>query len=474
MKLRTVFMVAILCVALLFTATGCKKVKQLSPEQVRDEMLAQYEKYCEAVSNASDLIIEAAYTRSRVVGGERYTEQVTETIAYRGLGTENPASVVKQQVAFGPYSTQYAEYYSQKTAYCKTDNSTFRSNMDFQQFQSRHIPAIPIDAALYSTVEVAKNGDDTIATFSGPQKLEHWVTDYSGAGLVSASGTITVDKDGNVRNITYSAQYTCDTVTYDFQVLMSVKLETAQGMDEDFSGLSASGPLLSYFDAPRKILQVVGDVYTAQAMSAEYTETVHSDAFARSRSQVSTFDTYGTGEDFMAQSSYEVVNTDYSNTPVANSEVVVFKDGVCLSSLNGATPAVREGIQPETMRNYCEDAVLAALFTPNHFKNARLTTTKYHLRIDFDGNEEFANNLCSSIYAVFNADLDYYAESFVTPTASGYLCINKATGLPTYLGVSLERIHTIGEVDYPLTYQLKQTMQLSSTTAYQNIIDAIS
>ena len=240
-------------------------------------------------------------------------------------------------------------------------------------------------------------------------------------------------------------------------------------MDEDLSTLPKKCPQLSYFDAPRKILQVVGDVYTAQAMSAKYTETVDSVAFARKRSQTSYFDIYGAGKDFMAQSSYEVINTDYSNTPVTNSEVVIFRNNVCTSSLNDADPTIREGITGETMRRFCEDAVLAALFTPNHLEDAKLTKKKDELRIDFTGNTAFSDNLCSSIYSIFNANLDNYAESFTTPIAEGYLCIDKASGLPTALGIQLERVHIAGDVPYSLTYQLDQSMQLSSTKAYENI-----
>ena len=75
----------------------------------------------------------------------------------------------------------------------------------------------------------------------------------------------------------------------------------------------------------------------------------------------------------------------------------------------------------------------------------------------------------SSIYSIFNANLDTYAESYTTPTAGGYLYIDKESGLPVALGIELERVHVSGEVSYPLTYELDQTMQLSSGDAYENI-----
>jgi hypothetical protein len=318
-------------------------------------------------------------------------------------------------------------------------------------------------------VELNKLFDGTVITFSAPKKLESWATDYTGAVLGSASGTVVLDKDGKLSESSYTAQFTCGKASYALQVKVTMKQEAIASLDEDLASLPKKCPELNYFDAPRKILQVVGDVYTAQAMSAKYTETVDSVAFARKRSQTSTFDIYGIGADFMAQSSYEVINTDYSNTPTTNSEVVTFRNNTCTSSLNGAKPTVREGITAETMRTFCEDAVLDALFTPNYLENATMTQKNGQLQIKFTGNTAFADNLCSRIYSIFNANLDTYAESYTTPTAGGYLCIDKATGLPTSLGIVLERVHVSGDVSYPLTYQLDQTMQLPSKDAYKNI-----
>ena len=467
MKKRTGCMVVILCIALLLTMTACHKPDDAPSVSAEERALLRYQQICDAVSAASDLTVEAEYSLSRTVDGQVYSEKFTQTAAYRGVGTDDAMVSVEQQIAFGPYQTQYTEAYYQNTAYCQTDGITFRTDMTAQQFADRQIPGILVDAALYDTVKVDKLFGNTSIIFSQPKQLESWATDQTGAVLISATGTVILDAEDNLQNSTYTAQFACGTTVYDLQVTASVKLEAALFT---FDEVPSNSTVLSYFDAPRKILQVVGDVYTATAMSAEYTESVYSAAFARSRSQTSAFDTYGVGGDFMARSSYEVINTDYSNTPVTTAEVVIYQNGICTSSLNGAEPTVREGITAETMRTYCEDAVLAALFTPNHIKNAKLTEKEDQLRIDFAGNTAFADNLCSSIYSIFNANLDTYAQSYTTPKASGYLIIDKDTGLPTALGITLERIHVAGEVSYPLTYQLDQTMQLSSADAYDNVI----
>lgn len=468
MKQRTRFLVAILCIALLLSVAACSK-EETPVASLEETALQSYQQACDNVAQAPDLTVEVEYALSRTVGSELYSEKMTETVSYRGLGTAEAVASVKQQVTFGPYQTQYSEFYRKGYAYCKTDDSIFRAEMEMEQFQSRQIPAVLINAALYGTVKVDKLFNNTVITFSEPQRLENWATDYSGAELISATGTAVLDKDGKLTTSTYTAQFHCGKIPYELQVTVALKPEAAETLDEDLSGLPKKCPKLTYFDAPRKILQVVGDVYTAQAMSAEYTESVYSAAFARSRTRTSTYDMYGMDDSFMARSSYEVINTDYTNTPVTNSEVVVFRNNTCTSSLNGADPTVREGITAQTMRTFCEDEVLAALFTPNHLQNAKMTEKKGKLRIEFTGNTVFADYVCGNIYSVFNANLDTYAESFTTPTAGGYLHIDKASGLPVALGIELERVHVTGDISYPLTYQLDQKMQLSSPEAYENI-----
>lgn len=473
MKQRTRFLVFILCSALLLTLAACSKPDNTPVISEEEEALQRYAQACEDVNAVADLTVQVVYALYRTVGGEVYSEKTTETATYRGLGTTNAAASVKQQIAFGPYETNYSEYYQKGVAYCKTDDSTFSAKMDIKKFLGRQTPVVLLNEALYDTVKVDKLFGNTVITFSTPTKLESWATDYSAAELVSASGSAVLDKDGKLTQSNYSAKFTCGKADYQLQLTVIVQQEAAPTLDEDLAGLPKKCPNLTYFDAPRKILQVVGDVYTAQALSATYTETVYSAAFARSRSRTSTYDMVGADEDFMAQSSYEVVNTDYTNTPVTNSETVLFRNNICTSVLNGGDPTVREGITAQTMRTFCEDAVLAALFTPNHLKNAKLTEEKGKLRIDFTGNDAFADYVCGNIYSVFNANLDTYSESYTTPTAGGYLYIDKATGLPTALGIELERVHVSSEVSYPLTYHLDQQMQLSSTKALENITGKI-
>ena len=105
MKLRTKFMVAFLCVALLLTLPSCHLEDDAPSISLEEEALQKYQQACETLAQTPDMTVRVEYALSRTVGGEIYSEQMTETIVYRGLGTADAAASVKQEVVFGPYET---------------------------------------------------------------------------------------------------------------------------------------------------------------------------------------------------------------------------------------------------------------------------------------------------------------------------------------------------------------------------------
>ena len=477
MKRRAGIRLLSLCLMLCLTLSACGDKTPAETEPPATEPVIELtvqEKYMKAREDlyaVPELTATVDFTKTRQVNGETYSEKMTSVMSCKDVGTSQVAASVKQNVTFGNYETEYAEYFKTGSVYCAVSGSYFQAkNMTWRDFSARQLPLGLLDAANYAfiTTEEMENGQIRYS-FTEPKVLESWACTEEDAVLVTASGTAIMDAEGNLLQSTYQAQYTIDEVPYQLEVTSVITKEVVDTLDADLNAIVTNCPAITCFDAPRMLLQVVGDVYTSQAMSVKYTESLYSAAYARRRSQTSTFDTYGSGASFIARSMYEVSLLDYSNTADVNSEVVTFLNGSCTSSINGAEAVVRPNITAQQMREYCEDSILAALFTPNYLLNAEITENDEFICIRFTGNDAFAEAMCTSIYNMFGANLDHYAESFTTPTAGGYLCINKHTGLPTAMGIELSRIHVIGGVSCALNYQLDQTMQLSSATAYEAI-----
>ena len=307
-----------------------------------------------------------------------------------------------------------------------------------------------------------------VLSFDGASALETWVSDGEDAQLTAAHGKLILDADGNLTAGSYHAEYTRITTTYTLNVTVEFgHLET------DLSDIQPVYPedcaVISDLEILRCIVRAVGDVYTARNMSVNYYDTVYSQAFGQIRTQASSYDTYGSGDKFMAALNNQVSVTDYTGAIVTNAQTSTYRDGQYSYSYNGGEPTVDSNITAEQIRTGWEDSILSALMKPEYIAAAEITDTGDFLCIRFTGNDSLAEGLCGNIYTLFGMDLDTFAESYSTAYINGYLTVNKCTKLPTAMGMSLSRSHVISKVSYQLTYQLDQSLELSSGSAYQNI-----
>ena len=80
------------------------------------------------------------------------------------------------------------------------------------------------------------------------------------------------------------------------------------------------------------------------------------------------------------------------------------------------------------------------------------------IRLELSGNDSFCADLMTTIADFLQVNLDEAAEASETQLAGGYLVISKATGLPTEMGIYMNKIHTINTVVYELTHTLQQNL----------------
>lgn len=469
----------ILCMALMLCIAGCGADDSDIPSTsaptvdttvptVAVDYTALYTAARENISSSSDLIVTYTLDESRVVGGETYSEHRDGSASYLALNTDGMEAMVSEEVTYGGYSTQYIESYIAGSAYCRVNNYSFRSDITQDEFLAQQIPAAVLDETLYSSITGESANDTTVITFSGASAAESWLQLDEQATVHSAQGTATLDAGGNLIGADYQVSYTLGAAEYTLEITMTVEVSAA-----DLTAVQPVYPenctVLSDLQIPRYLLQIVGDVYTAQAMSVSYTDTLYSEAFSVIRSQSSSFDTYGSGDGFMAKLTSQVSVTDYVGNVDTNSQTIIYQDGLYTSTVNSNSPVSDSSVTAEQVRTACEDSILSSLFTLDAIAGAEITDTGDFLYIRFAGSDDFAETICSNIYALFQMDLDTFAQSYTTESAGGYVTINKYTLLPTAMGMELSRTHVIDGISYRLTYQLDQAMYLASMDAYENI-----
>lgn len=435
------------------STTAATEPRPTAPAQER------YAAARKAVENADNLVLEYTKTQSRTVGGNVFTEEVTGTASFRELRQDTMSAVVKQTRDFGVYCFDYAEAYQDGQAFALVNGTGFRAEMRPEDFAARQIPAVLLTESLYGSVTYQPSVDTVEILFAEPAALESWVGE---AEMIEASGTATLDQEGNLMQSSYRARYSTAQVQYTLE--LTVKVAMPEGLDLSAVQIECDPEslLVPDLDLPGKLVQVVADVYCAQYVSCGITEVIHSEAIPMSYTQNSKLTLQGSGEALSADTAYEMGYSDYRGVVTERTQTECFRDGAYTVSIDGGEPVEDAGVDAEAMRRYCEDTILSGLFAMKYLKTVTVQTQEEGLRIEFAGNDGFCADLMAQLASFLQVDLDGQAQSYVTGKAGGYLVLDPQTGLPTAMGMYLERRHTLDGVSYDLSYRLDETVTFAA------------
>ena len=457
----------VLCVCALLLLGGCDEPPvetTAAPTTVPTEPpLTPKEKYDlarERLEQASNWIFSYTLEEQRTVGKDTYTKKVAGRASFSRLYQKDMVAVVEEQLTYGNYSSEYMEIYCEGAAYSQINESCFKAEMDPEAFVQRQLPAALLDSSLYQTISEVVGADSTVLSFSNATAVESWLGN-STARIVSAAGTATLDSSGALRETTCRVTYSLGQVEY----TVSAMIRATAPASLDLSGthqehIEVSTDIES-LDAPKMLLQVVGNIYAAGKMHCDTVESIYSEAIPLAYSQSSVIDLIDAEGDLTARAEYEIHLSDYRGNVSTNTQVDAFEDGVFTTSSNGGKPQENPDVTAQQIRRYCEDAILSALAAPKYLKGASVAEEADSFRLEIEGNDDFVTDMMANITQFLQLDLDAKATEKNTVSAGGYLVIDRETGLPTAMGLYMERQHTIDTVTYRLTYSLDQTMKLS-------------
>lgn len=437
-------------------------------EAATPDYAAVYRAARTAAEGASDITLTFTWEQNRTVAGETYRSTSTGSAVYTAYGTDEMQALVCEDLAFGTYEVPYYSSYLSGQGYCRVENCNFRCDMTAEEFLKTQLPVVVLNESNYAAYSVQVNEDSLYYTFTDALQLENWAQTNASMTLILAHGTAELGSEGNLIRSTYHAEYDYGGVTYTLDVAVEIDTATAP----DFSGQPVypeDCAVLNDIQIPRLLIQVVGDLFDTENLTANYTDALYCEAFDVIRIQSGSCNAYGSANDMIAEITTQVSVIDYTDTAVTNSQTISYANGLYSYATNNSDPVTVAGITADDVRIYCEDTILTTLFSLSSISKAEITETDGFLYIEFTGSDEYSDSICSNIYSIFGLDLDNYAESYETTSAGGYLALNRWTGLPTAMGQYLQRNHTISGVPFRLTYQLDQALELPSQTALQTL-----
>lgn len=455
-----------LMLALVLCLFGCTTTETEASDALTDATISAvtaqkwYADAVETLRKADALTLTYSYRQERTVGTDTFTTDLEGTSGYNDIHSEKAMAVVKQSISYGTYGVQYGEVFRDGTAYIFANACDFAGACDWETFCDRQLPAVVLDAALYSSLQPEETEEGITLTFSGATGTEKWECVNEEAVLVSATGTAVLDNEHTLNSYTYSVTYTLGAATYRTSLTMSISRSAQLEIPENWYD-PANAVDLEYLDAPKLLLRSVGDIFTAQSFTSEANQQVSSAALDLMRIDQNSFSLSGSGKQMVAAATYQVTLSDYRGATTTTSQSERFADGIFTRVSNGSTP-VETTETAENIRIRWENSILNGLFALTYLDGAVLTETDDFYILNFTGNEAYCSAVSSSLNAIFSSDLDSLATSYTDTLATGYLTINKQTGLPTALGMAFSRTHVLYDVSYQLTYQLDQKLCLAS------------
>ena len=421
----------------------------------------QYANACKVIDEAQHLLLTYSFSETRSVNGALYTKSATGTATYQNIRQDSMTAVVEEALKYGAYENTYEEFYCDQSAYVLVGDCIFSAPLAVTAFVDRQIPAVLIDGVLYESIVTEPTETGTLFTFSQPVTLESWLSPGETATLVTASGSAALDSAGNLTQSSYRATYLYQDVEYVYDITVKVSVLKALDLSGRHPTHFEDSTPISDIRIPKLLMQIVGDVYSSETLFCEAKESICSEAISVSLDRQGIYKLSGTGGALKAKMTYTITLSDYRGDVSATTQEHLYQDGEFTLSLNGGEPTVQPQISPQTARQSCEDAVLSALFATKHIQSATLQEEDGHYRLELSGNDTFITDMMVSVTQFLNVDLDSLCDSALTNEATGYVVLNSATGLPTAMGLSLDRQHIINTVPYQLTYRLDHTIVLS-------------
>lgn len=438
------------------------------PTEPADPALV-YSNAVDALNSKTDFTLNIRTEHTVTVNGAVYEEASTQTVTYTGYGTDSFAAAATDEVDLGGYVTTYDELFRDGTMYTTLDNTyRYKGAMTTEEYISRFAPLVMLDAALYGYLSY--NEDGNVLTFFDPTAGESWIVpEY--ADLEAAIGTMKLNPDGDVTGYAYDVTYTIGgaEIHYSIEMDLADSAGTVASVDE-----AAEYTELEFVDAVRLLEQAAGYLQQPEgvhSVSASMVESLTTYAGGAVRNQSTVINSWGDGKDYMGGVDISVYLMHAGGSDSFEQEER-FLDNTYSVATDGGNPRKQVGVSASQFQAYCVEALYSAVPPVTQLTGCTATDlgSIYYLELTFS--DELADTLKGASVKTLWGDenyLDDLAEGYRTETMTGYLSIDKNTGLPLAAGYYFEGYHTLSGTEYMLSLQQDQSYDLVSTGAYETI-----
>lgn len=481
MKIRSAMIGLLLVLLTALCLTGCDKSpgqETTAPETdtytVEPTPIAGDTLYRQAANRASalqNLTLTITTQKTTVVGGESFSEERSQTLAYSGLGTGDFAATMEGTVTIGSQTIAVSELFSKKNVYFTVNDVCISGQMTAGEFCNRYAPVVPLDASLYGSILAEPDDSGMRLSFTEPKGAESWVIPEE-AALISANGSALLDTSGTLLQSTYDITYSYGPAVIRQTVTVDLHTDTPPQISAP-SDPSNYIPL-AYPDAPMMLEIANGYLLQAASVSAVATDTIVSQAGGIGRTQVVRLNMYGSGAEQMSDVDTSVSLVDYGRKEETTTyhQTEHFQNDQYTIRVDGGDAAAVSTVTAPLMRNYCQTLLVGSILLSECVERAKMSELDSIYLLELTAGEDMAQMLCRSACQTLFGNENFLTDlssDYATDRLECYLAIDKYTGFPTAAGISYSGTHIIDETPYLLTAQQDQSYTLASLTAYESI-----
>lgn len=470
------FACLLLCFVIITSFIGCSNNSDNVPASstatiipVEENLaLKKFENAASRLNDEKMLKQDIKIKTTKTIGAESFTKSIERTAEYLNKGSDDMFVHINDSTVFESQVIISEEIYSNgKIYYFEEDESdTFVSDMNVDDFISRSIPSVILDAKLYNSVSFDGDNQSKIL-FKDATAVEKWLApEYS--KISSAQAEAEINSDGNISKFKYIVSYTQGgaKISAEYDISISKSEESISETD-----------IPKYEDCIKlediNILKLLIDAYysmnSATYLTASDYTTLQSQAIGVYYSYNQKMYSYGNVKDYKGKIETEYTYLDSKNN-IQNSSVELFKDGKYTFTKKGESP-VENDVDSEIFLNYIIDNFISHIHHPSIITNPKMTTTDDFYIINYDAKDLGADYEDIASYKI-SQDYDYidkYATEYNTTKLNGFIYIDKDTLCPVSVGVDYEGYHIINNQKYLLMMTVDQSINIGNISAYYEI-----
>jgi len=459
----------LLCAVLIFSLVSCDKdTVEETPVETGPTAGEIYTQAAAQIETMDSMSLDIAIDREMTVGVNTYVTHTAQTLNLQNIGTETFAATLEETTSNGHHILKASETLTDGKLYATFKHLNYTSDVSEEDYLAEFAPAVILNSELYGSVEQQEDGN---IVFTSGTALENWV-DTEDSTLIDASGFAELDENGNLKKSSYTANYT--------KGAAEISIDVAVTINQPDTALTITAPAdtESYIEiddwtAPKLLANANSFTVQAESIDSTLNETLVSQAIGGTYTYNTDVDTYINGEDELAKIIYSSQAVDMSSREQFTYSVEkIFRDGFYTAIVDGDEPTTNSIITYDTIRSECQNYATSIMPDLSTLSEIDLLDAGNSFLIQYTGSDAYAEELsmliAENLFDDANA-LNDLASEYRTEILTGYVGIDKSTGLPTAASVNYVGYHTIDGTDYLLSDSASQTLYLGGTASYESI-----